>query len=575
MSTKSRLTILFLSLTALAIPGRSAALPKPASDILLNTMERELARAQNELKKQDPAPYYLAYSVSDQNMQAAVAMQGSVITSINSARRIGDVVIRVGSLALDNSHQEHRRSAIGTATIPIEEDADAIASALWGATFHEYRRASESFSTVKSAKQVNADEEDKSADFSAEKPSVALDWTPIPPAADQAAIEKAVQTYSAVFRKYPYIYQSAAYITVDRGRKYFVSSEGSRIVNSGGVARLVIMAQTRAEDGMDLMRVETAQADSVDHLPSPQDMLPRVEKMATDLQALRQAPVAEPFTGPALLSGSAAAVFFHEVLGHRLEGQRQRGEQEGQTFTKKIGLHVLPDFLTVTDDPTRASLNGLLLSGHYNFDDEGVPSSKVDLIVNGVLHQFLMSRTPINGFSNSNGHGRGAPGNMPVGRQGNLIVTSTHSVDNDELRRKLLEEVKKQGKPYGLYFADVQGGFTLTQGFAPQAFEVLPIMVYRVYADGRPDELVRGIDLVGTPLMALEHIIVTGDKQVVFNGECGAESGSIPVSAAAPDMLVSGIEVQRRGHGLERTPILPAPGFDPEDKSSSATKGGK
>jgi hypothetical protein len=186
-----------------------------------------------------------------------------------------------------------------------------------------------------------------------------------------------------------------------------------------------------------------------------------------------------------------------------------------------------------------------------------------------------MSRTPINGFSNSNGHGRGAPGNMPVGRQGNLIVTSTHSVDNDELRRKLLEEVKKQGKPYGLYFADVQGGFTLTQGFAPQAFEVLPIMVYRVYADGRPDELVRGIDLVGTPLMALEHIIVTGDKQVVFNGECGAESGSIPVSAAAPAMLVSGIEVQRRGHGLERTPILPAPGFDPEDKSSSAIKGGK
>ena len=63
----------------------------------------------------------------------------------------------------------------------------------------------------------------------------------------------------------------------------------------------------------------------------------KIDKMAVDLEALRKAPVAEPYDGPAMLSGRAAAVFFHEVLGHRLEGHRQKDEDEGQTFTKKVG----------------------------------------------------------------------------------------------------------------------------------------------------------------------------------------------------------------------------------------------
>jgi hypothetical protein len=150
---------------------------------------------------------------------------------------------------------------------------------------------------------------------------------------------------------------------------------------------------------------------------------------------------------------------------------------------------------------------------------------------------------------------------MPTGRQGNLIVTSTKSVPDAELRAKFIEEIKRQGKPYGLYFDDIQGGFTLTGRASPQAFQVLPVMVYRVYADGRPDELVRGVDIVGTPLLSLTKIFLTGDKEHVFNGVCGAESGSVPVSAAAPAMLFSEIEVQKRRRGNERPPILPPPGF--------------
>jgi predicted Zn-dependent protease len=316
--------------------------------------------------------------------------------------------------------------------------------------------------------------------------------------------------------------------------------------------------------------VETFQAPSATGLPDEAELSAKVDKMAADLKALRIAPVAEPYDGPALLSGRAAAVFFHEVLGHRLEGHRQKDEEEGQTFTKKVNQEVLPKFLTVVDDPTIQEIAGVKLAGSYPFDNEGTPSRRVEVIQNGVLKNFLMSRMPIKDFSQSNGHGRNQPGLMPTGRQGNLIVTSTQAVTENQLRQKLIDEVKKQGKPYGLYFDDIQGGFTLTQRSLPQAFQVLPVIVYRVYADGRPDELVRGVDIVGTPLAALTRILVTGDKQRVFNGVCGAESGQVPVAAVAPAMLFSEMEVQKRAHAHERPPILLPPGFETTADSKDA-----
>jgi predicted Zn-dependent protease len=229
------------------------------------------------------------------------------------------------------------------------------------------------------------------------------------------------------------------------------------------------------------------------------------------------------------------------------------------TFTKQVGKPVLPAFLSVADDPTVKDIGGLQLSGYYTYDDEGMPARRVDVIQDGILKNFLMSRMPVKDFMTSNGHGRAQPGFMQVGRQGNLIVSSKNMVPDAELRKRFMEEIKKQNKPYGLYFEDIQGGFTLTTRSAPQAFQVLPVMVYRVYADGRPDELVRGVDIVGTPLAALNRILVTGDKQFIFNGVCGAESGSVPVSAVAPAMLFSEIEVQRKAQSHERPPILPNP----------------
>jgi TldD protein len=545
-----------------AIESWASPIPAANRDALTSAMQLELQRARSELGKLDPAPYFISYSVYDQTSAVAVGSQGSLINSVHARGRSADVIVRVGTPALDNTHEEKRSSALSSGSLPLEDDGNAIAHVLWQLTYGGYRKASQSYLNIKTTTQVHAQEEDTSPDFSQETPQTHDGYEDSSPAPDHKMLEETVRRYSAYLRKYSYVYSSNVVLTAERTRFHFVSSEGSRIVTTSALVRLAIEAETRADDGMELMRVETFQAESLDRLPGEAVVAARMEKMATDLKALRAAPVAEPFDGPALLSGRAAAVFFHEVLGHRLEGHRQRGEQEGQTFTKKINQLVLPEFLSVTDDPTLRTLNGMDLGGWYEYDDEGMPASRVEVIKNGVLKNFLMSRLPITNFAKSNGHGRSQSGLMVTGRQGNLIVTSSRTIKDSELRQALIDEIKKQGKPYGLYFEDIQGGFTLTQRAMPQAFQVLPVLVWRVYPDGRPDELVRGVDIVGTPLAAMNRILLTGDKTEIFNGICGAESGSVPVSAAAPAMLFSEIEVQKRAHSLNRPPILPPPGFE-------------
>jgi TldD protein len=545
-------------------PARSGASRsvKTAPDPVLKAMQGELSRATSDLAKSDPAPYFLSYTVNDQDLFVLVGAYGSLLTDAALRRRQADVTMRVGSPALDNTHGQSRPSGMTSGPLPLGDDPNAISRVLWELTDKEYKRAAPAFLNVKTNTAVRAEEEDKSPDFSKEAAQTHTGEALTTPALDRAAWEGEIRRLSGNFRKYPEVYLATVVLQVQNSNSRLVSSEGAAVATPSASTRLVMEAQTRADDGMELLRVETFQAPSASGLPTEAELSAKIDKMAEDLKALRKAPVAEPYDGPALLSGRAAAVLFHEVLGHRLEGHRQRDEDEGQTFTKKVNQEVLPKFLSVADDPTIREIGGTKLAGAYEYDNEGSPAQRVEVIQDGFLKNFLMSRMPIKGFGVSNGHGRNQPGLMPTGRQGNLIVTSTQTVPEKELRQKLIDEAKKQGKPYGLYFDDIQGGFTLTTRALPQAFQVLPVIVYRVYADGRPDELVRGVDIVGTPLAALTRIVATGDQQHVFNGVCGAESGSVPVAAVAPAMLFTEMEVQKRGHSHERPPILPAPGFE-------------
>jgi predicted Zn-dependent protease len=572
-----RVFVLGLLLGAILAPGAAAQSSQSTGSepVLLRTMQQELDRAISSLSKAEPAPYFISYSANDEFNSVIIAANGAIVANINRHERIGSITVRVGGRDLDNTHGENRFNGVVNATLPLEDKPDAIARVLWLHTDRMYKKAAQAFLEVKTNTTVHAEEDDASADFSTEKAQVSVDKPATPPKFDAREWESRIRTYSSIFSKYPEVESSQVILAVETPTHYFVSSEGSRIVTSRPLVRILALASTRAEDGMELARSETFDGASFDKLPGDDVIAAKIEKIAQDLKKLKTAPVVEPFTGPALLSGRAAAVFFHEVVGHRLEGQRQRGENEGQTFTKKINQPVLPPFLSVEDDPTLVTLGGTQLSGNYSYDEEGQKGERVSLIDHGVLKEFLMSRMPVKGFLHSNGHGRAQTGMMPVGRQGNLIVRSSKSVPDSELRAKLVEEIKKQNKPYGLYFEDIAGGFTLTLRNMPQAFQIMPLMVWKVYADGRPDELVRGVDIIGTPLAALNRIVLTGTKMDVFNGECGAESGSVPVSAAAPGMLFSEIEVQKMAQGHDRPPVLPPPGFESSGAQHNQNPGGR
>jgi TldD protein len=564
------------------------AAPK-ADSVLLQTMDTELKRAMTDLGSGSPAidpkthqpgapqpkPYFLSYSVADSESVSITAQYGAITNTVDNRQRMADVQVRLGSPALDNTHGDHRASALTTIPLPLTDDREAIARTLWYGTNRGYGKALDALLKVKTEQQVRAKEEDASADFSAQDAQAAM-----LPAAPKLEIDKTgwqvrLREISGVFKQFPDIYYDNVAMEASNETAYFVSSEGARVESPNHVARLVVVARTRAADGMDLFRVETFEADAVGHLPDQKMVMEKTVAMAKNLVALRSAPITEPYNGPAILSGRAAAVFFHEVLGHRLEGQRQRGDEEGQTFTKLLNKPILPTFLSVADDPTLSEFQGHPLSGHYSFDDEGQPARKVDLVQDGVLKTFLMSRLPVASFSQSNGHGRAETGKMPTGRQGNLIVTSTKMVSDADLREMLKAEAKKQGKAYGLFFEDISSGFAVTTRRSPQAFQVIPLVVYRVFVDGRPDELVRGVSIVGTPQAALNRIVATGDKQDIFNGICGAESGQIPVSAVAPAMLVSEIETQRQSQGTARPPIVPPPPLSVAAVGSAGSKGGR
>lgn len=559
-----------LLMFALGLPVPMAAAedaPEAEQDAILQALELELARSMAKLGAQEAPPYFLSYEVTESQRVSASAAFGSLTYSDRSRRRALDVDVRVGDYALDNSR--HLRESLSfrsprrsRSQIALDDDVDAIRSVIWNATDRHYKRAVEQLTKVRSDVEVKVDAEDQSADFSKETPAEALRQVAPLGAIDLAAWEAKVRRYSEPFADGENIHGGRVGLRVVAETRWFVNSEGARVRTGKRQYQLTIDARTIAEDGMTLPRYESFYARDLAGLPNDAAVMATVQRMIDDLEALRDAPIVDPYAGPALLSGRAAGVFFHEVLGHRVEGHRQKREDEGQTFKKKVGERILPEGFSITFDPTRKTLDDAALIGAYDYDNEGVAARPVAVVEDGVFKRFLMSRSPIEGFPNSNGHGRKSIGYAPVARQSNLIVEATDVVGSDALKERLLSEVRAQGKDYGLLFEDIQGGFTLTGRDIPNAFNVQPILVYRVYPDGR-EELVRGVDLIGTPLVALSHVVAAGSEAVVFNGTCGAESGGVPVSAVSPAILVSQIEVQKKRKSQRRPPLLPPPPRSP------------
>jgi TldD protein len=565
-------TGIFLPMFFVTVPALHAATPdttqaKPSP--VIAAMQAELDRSFEAFSKQTPPAYFISYTVTDTQRAEVSGSNGALLSSGEARNRWLQVSVRTGSYQLDNTHKVGDRQMQsgdpGTA-VPIDDDPAVLRRAMWLETDDQYRAAAESLMKIQTGKEVNVETAEATApDFSREQPhkyfgpfvSFTLDRKPW---------EAKVRAYTAAFRQSAAIINSIVTFTAQAQNTYLVNTEGSQLQFGQIRYRLELFIQGKAPDGMDIDRYYNFDWVNPKDAPTDKQVEAASAKMRAELEGLVKAPIIDPTVGPALLTGRAAAVFFHEVFGHRAEGFRQKDITEGQTFAKKIGQEILPSFISIVDDPTRKKLDGEDLLGYYQFDDEGVPSQDVPLVDHGVLKNFEMSRQPLVGFLHSNGHGRRQLGAFPESRQGNLIVESSKTMTNAQLRAKLIELIKQQGKPYGLLIDDIAGGFTFTGRGQPQAFQVQPLVVYKVFPDGRPDELVRGVDIVGTPLTALKKIVATGDKEEIFNGYCGAESGSVPVAAVSPAILTSELEVQKKETSTDRPPILPPPAHDPEAK---------
>ena len=537
----------------------AAVVPQPASATVLEALTAELKRSMKVLGEQPAPPYFISYEVTERDSAATTARFGALTYSDRRRQRDLDVDLRVGDYGLDNTRpvQGPSPERLRAAPVPIDDDVDAIRAVVWQQTDRAYKQAARQLTRVRTDVEVKADADDTSDDFSRETPERSV-LAAGPLRLDLPAWQEKVKRYTLPFAEHGDIYRSFANFNATVETRWFVNSEGAEIQTAETRFRLAISASTRADDGQLLNRYESFSGYSAAGLPDDDAILATVQRMIDELAALREAPIVEPYTGPAILSGRASGVFFHEVLGHRVEGHRQKHRDDGQTFKKKIGARILPPGFTVLFDPTRRAIEGHDLVGAYAFDNQGVAATPVTIVEDGVFRRFLMSRTPIDGFPRSNGHGRKETGYVPVARQSNLIVQAARPVTSAELKARLLALIAEQDKPFGLLFKEIEGGVTSTGRYLPNAFNVQPVMVYRVYPDGS-EELVRGADMIGTPLTTLSRVVAADDTLAVFNGTCGAESGGVPVSAVSPAVLISQVEVQKSAQSQDRPPILPAP----------------
>jgi TldD protein len=547
-----------------------ASVNAQVADPLIKVMEEEMAREWAQLQKAQQPPYFLSYRVTDNRSFRLRGSLGSLVDENKDRTRTLNASVRVGDYAFDDSHPmddfdgdmpfDFMGRGARAQTLPEEDDPLAIQFAMWQQTQSAYRSALSSYKALKNAPKKEEAKKPVS-DFSKEEPAVFFDG-PLPAAAtffDVSDWRQKVKRLSAAFLSVPEIVDGDVGIHVDLDRKYFISTEGTRIAQNRTSAYLSVSASIRAQDGdivpLHMSYYATTPAD----LPAEELVRKDIEALKVKLAKMRTAPVAEPYTGPAILYARAAGVFFHEIFGHRVEGQRLKSKYDGQTFKDKVNELVLPKTLSVVFDPTLRNFNQQPLNGYYQFDDEGVKARKVTVVESGVLKTFLMSRTPIENFGSSNGHGRAEAGASVVTRQSNLIIENKKVVDMANLRKMLIAECKKQDKKYGYLFMDVMGGFTNTGRVMPNAFNIFPTEVYRIYTDGRPDELVRGVDLIGTPLAMFAEIQAADDKAEVFTGFCGAESGSVPVTAISPSLFVKRIETQKKMVTQVEKPLLEKP----------------
>lgn len=558
---------LLLCLVILLVSSGFIQAEEQDSEQILGFMHDELIRNFEILQDEDKPPFYLSYEIVEDQVTQVIGSYGEVTREADISDRILNIDLRVGTPALDNTHVDHTPQQVNFGSISVEAE-QPLKVALWNATNDSYRSALSQFTRVESTVQATVEQEDQTGDFAA-MPEENHRGEILRLARVGGNYNDRVKRYGLPFKYEDHIQANSVSISGRIETRWYVNSEGTKISTSEAYYRISISATTKAEDGMELRRYISYEALTPDGFPDDDKVMTDIRALIDELAAMRVAPIGEPYTGPAILGGRAAGVFFHEILGHRLEGHRQKSVTDGQTFKDKLGEQILPANFTMYFDPSLREYRGLTLWGFYDFDNQGVKARRVTVIEDGVLKGFLMSRQPMEGFVESNGHGRrqGNHWHGSVSRQSNLVVEVENPISANELKEMLIKRVQEQGKEYGLYFEDIQGGFALTGRTMPNSFNVQPLVLYKLYSDGH-QEYVRGVNLIGTPLTTMSRIEAGASDYDTFNGYCGAESGDVPVSAVSPSILISQIEVQKAMASRAKPPVLPTPVERDDDEVS-------
>ncbi len=529
-----------------------------SQDKITEILKKELMRNYEVMKNLEVPVYYISIRVDEDESHTVASNYGA--TSENDYRKNRQMAIsmRVGNRNFDNMHYSGNMRNITRVGLPDNDVEEEIKLSLWRALQQAYSEAKDELESNVTEQTTRPEEEDKSPDFSVEKASQyyekPMKFSDL--GFDENQMLQRNNALSKILGDNRNILVNYVNTSASLTRQYFIDTDGASIVQNDPQIRIYVGGIVMAEDGMILQDNQTYFGRKVSDLPSYEAITADVTKLSENLSALKASPKIDSYTGPVLLSGEVSGVFFHEFFGHRIEGARMKSGFDAQTLKKKIGETVLPERLSVTFDPTVDKYRNTILSGDYKFDDEGIRGQKVEVIKDGVLKNFLMSRIPIEGFPVSNGHGRGNLGVGTEARQSNMIIESSNPISTEELNKLFIDELKKRNLKFGYRIDKVSGGLTMTSAASANAFYLTPLVVYRVYTDGTPDELVRGINIVGTPLAAFSQIIAESNDQKIFNGICGALSGGVPVSAVAPSMLVKELEFQKTGDSQKTDPFI-------------------
>jgi len=512
-------------------------------DGLLEALLTELDRSKAQLKMdQVQAPYYIEYRVNEVEDIGAEAAYGALRENQHIHVRVLRVVVRIGDYTQDSYFG---RGQGESSILPLDNDPIALRHQIWLATDDAYKAAGQALAEKQAAmKQFSADPNPvddfaKSPKMIAVEPTASLKI-------DEAGWKKTLEDVTSLYKQYPDVQSVTASARFSAVNEYLVNSEGT-VTRCGKTTYSVqLNGSAQAADGMRLSRSPAFMVARPEELPTRDALMGEAKKMLETVVALRQAPIVEEeYRGPVLFAADAADDIVSSLIGQNLLGQKpQLGKPNRTTgaFATSYKTRVLPNFLSVVDDPTLKDFQGKSLVGSYAVDSEGVKAQAVNTIENGMLANYLVGRQPIRDFPTSNGHGRAGPGSFPGPSLGVLVVKSSDAQAPDELKKKVIQMVKEQGKEYG-YRVE-----TLGPGNAPR-------LLYRVYAKDGHEELVRGAVFNELDIRAIRNdLIAVGDDPLVSN-----RAGAAPTTIISPSLLFGELEVKRADTSKDKLPDYPAP----------------